>query len=169
MLADPAHSRIVLINPSRGFKAVRREALTLLPFAYDVFNVITHIIGEHDPRHVPEELAKVSSVLGGQALSLWNDLDLVSNVDVRISTILFGGAWLEEDVLIAALEGLKRGFDIRLLADLSIERRPEDRSLVFSRLALHGVPVTTVRQTLLEWSSSLGEEGPSQKVREMLS
>lgn len=169
MLADPTHSQIVLINPSRGFEAARREALTLLPFAYDVFNVITHIIGEHDPQHVSEELAQVSSVLEGQALSLWNDQRFVPNVDARISTVLLGGAWLEEDVLIAALEGLKLGFDIRLLADLSIERRPEDRALVFSRLALHGVPVTTVRQTLLEWASCLGEEGPTQKVREVLS
>jgi hypothetical protein len=60
--------------------------------------------------------------------------------------IFRGGAFLEEIVFIAALEGVRLGYDVRLLADLSMARREAERAPVFDRLALHGVLTTTVPQ-----------------------
>jgi nicotinamidase-related amidase len=75
----------------------------------------------------------------------------------NVGVIFLGGAWLEEEVFIAALEGVRFGYDVRVLADLSAARVETDRSLVLDRLALHGVLATTVRQTLLEWAVCLDD------------
>ena len=58
MLADPRHSRLVLINLARGdggdvsseFGARRRESLALLPAAFEIFGVGVHVVGE---THLP--------------------------------------------------------------------------------------------------------------------
>jgi hypothetical protein len=46
--------------------------------------------------------------------------------------IFLGGAFLEEDVFIAALEGVRFGYDVRLLTDLSMARREAERAPVFA-------------------------------------
>jgi hypothetical protein len=79
-----------------------------------------------------------------------------------------GGAWLEEDLFIAALEAVRRGYDVRLLADLSAARVDTDRTLVLDRLALHGVLATTVRQLLLEWAAFVNDPLLKRNVRELL-
>ena len=73
------------------------------------------------------------------------------------------------EVFIAALEAVRLGYDVRLLADLSVARRDTDRSLVLDRLALHGVLMTTVRQALLEWAVCLDDPDCKQKVIGLLS
>ncbi|MHC2535230.1 isochorismatase family protein [Bradyrhizobium diazoefficiens] len=82
--------------------------------------------------------------------------------------LYLAGAWLEEDVLITALEGAARGYDIRLLSDLSAARREAERKPMFDRLVLHGMLVTTVRQTLLEWAVCLGDSGLVEQIRQLL-
>jgi nicotinamidase-related amidase len=178
MLADPRHSRLVLINPTRGepgsvsseFAARWRESLSLLPQAFEIFGVGLHAIGDCDLAQLPEALALSITRMDGNGLSLWrNDRFTASLVASNIGVIFLGGAFLEEEVFIAALEGARLGYDVRLLADLSMARREADRLLVVDRLALHGVLTSTVRQALLEWAVRLDDASLTQRVLKLLS
>jgi hypothetical protein len=178
MLANPRQSRLVLINPARGeataasAQLVERwhEGLSLLPWAFEILGVGLHAIGEYDSAQLPEPLARSITPLDGDGLSLWrNEGFTTSLVASNVAVIFLGGAFLEEEVFIAALEGVRLGYDVRLLADLSLARRETDRSLVFDRLALHGVLTTTVRQALLEWAVCLDDPILKQRVVELLS
>jgi hypothetical protein len=178
MLADPRHSRLVLINLARGegggvpaeFGARRRESLALLPAALEIFGVGVNAVGEYEPAQLPAALAPSITPVDGDGLSLWrNERFTTSLAASNVGVILLGGAFLEEDVFIAALEGVKAGYDVRLLADLSMARREADRALVLNRLALHGVLTMTLRQALLEWAVCLDDTLLKQKVRKLLS
>jgi hypothetical protein len=178
MLADPRHSWLVLINLARGegggvsseFGARRRESLALLLAAVEIFGVGLHAVGEYDVAQLPDPLAPLITLLDGDGLSLWrNERFATSLVASNVNVIFLGGAFLDEDVFIAALEGVKAGYDVRLLADLSLARRETDRSLVLDRLALHGVLTMTVRQALLEWAVCLDDSLLKEKVRNLLS
>jgi hypothetical protein len=178
MLADPRHSRLVLINPARvgshaasgEFIARWRESLALLPAASEILGVGVHAIGEYDSTLLPEPLAHLIAPLEGDGLSLWrNERFTASLATSNVGVIFLGGAFLEEEVFIAALEAVRLGYDVRLLADLSVARSQADRSLVLDRLALHGVLATTVRQALLEWAVCLDDPVLKQRVLELLS
>jgi hypothetical protein len=175
MLADPRHSRLVLINPTRGesgsvsseFVARWRESLSLLHWAFEILGVGVHAIGDCDLAQLPE---RSITLLDGDGLSLWrNERFTTSLTASNIGVIFLGGAFLEEEVFIAALEGVRLGYDVRLLADLAMARREADRSLVLDRLALHGVLTTTVRQALLEWAVRLDDASLTQRVLKLLS
>lgn len=178
MLADPRHSRIVLINLARGEQAGprpdsaarRRASLSLLPACHEIFGVPQTAIGEYDPTQISQELACSIVSLDIDALSLWQDEQLTSAFATSDAGIVFlGGAWLEEEVFIASLEGVRLGYDVRLLVDISIARVEADRPLVLDRLAQHGVLATTVRQTLLEWAVCLNDSVLKQRVQQLLS
>jgi hypothetical protein len=178
MLADPRHSRLVLINHARKERdavslrlvARRKESLCLLPAASEVLGVGLHAIGDYDLALLPEALALSMPSLDGDSLSLWrNERFAASLAASNVGVVFLGGGFLEEEVFIAALEGVRLGYDVRLLADLSVARCEADRSLVLDRLALHGVLTTTVRQALLEWAVCLDDPVSKQKVVELLS
>jgi hypothetical protein len=178
MLADPRHSRLVLINPTRGepaslsteFGARWRESFSLLPQASEILSVGVHAIGDCDLAQLPEALALSMTRLDGDGLSLWgNERFTASLAASNIGVIFLGGAFLEEEVFIAALEGVRLGYDVRLIADLSMARHEGDRTLVLDRLALHGVLTTTVRQALLEWAVCLDDPSLKQRVLKLLS
>jgi hypothetical protein len=129
MLADPRHCRIVLINLTRGeqanvpaeFAARRRANLTLVPFCQEMFGVAQTAVGEFDPSQLAEEVAHSIAPLDIDDLSLWRDQRFTDSLAASdVGVIFMGGAWLEEEVFIAALEGVRRGYDVRLLADLSV-------------------------------------------------
>jgi hypothetical protein len=178
MLADPRHSRLVLINPARvgshaasaEFIARWRESLVLLPAVFEILGVGVHAIGDYDAAQLPAELAHSITLLEGDGLSLWrNERFTASIATSNVDVVFLGGAFLEEEVFIAALEAARLGYDVRLLADLSVARNETDRSLVLDRLALHGVLTTTVRQALLEWAVCLDDPGSKQRVIKLLS
>jgi len=178
MLADPRHSRVVLINVTRGdqanvpveFAARRRENLTLLPFAREMFGIAPIAVGEYEPGQLADEVVRSIAPLNIDGLSLWRDQRFTDHLAAAaVSVIFLGGAWLEEEIFIAALEGVRLGYDVRLFTDLSIARLEAERSLVLDRLALHGVLTTTVRQALLEWAVSLDDAILKQRVRQLLS
>lgn len=178
MLADPRRSRVVLINLTRGeqantpveFAARRRASLDLLPTCQEIFGVPQLAVGEYEPNQVPDGAAHSIVPIDVDSLSLWSDQEFAASlVASSFGVIFLGGAWLEEEVFIAALEGARLGYDVRVLADLSVARVESDRSLVLDRLALHGVLATTVRQTFLEWAVCLDDLLLKQKVRQLLS
>ncbi len=174
MLAHPHHSRLVLINPCRpselraGVSGWRGAAATAA--LSERFGVATSIAGEHNPDALPVELRKSATIFETDGLTLWNDPFFQQHLpSANVGVLVLGGAWLEEDVFIAALEGIREGYDIRVLADLTVARFEPDRHLIFDRLGLHGVPATTVRQMLLEWAVCQNAPGMKQRIRQLLS
>ena len=152
------------------FAARRRASLSLLPVCHDVFDVTQLAIGEYEPDQSPDGVAHSIVPIDVDGLSLWRDQEFTASLaESNVGVIFLGGAWLEEDVFIAALEGVRLGYDVRLLADLAVARVETDRSLVLDRLALHGVLATTVRQTLLEWAVCLDDPILKQRVLQVLS
>ena len=82
--------------------------------------------------------------------------------------LYLGGAWLEEEVLIAALSAAGIGYDTRVFTDVSVLRSLLDRTPALDRLALHGILTTTVRQTVMEWSLAAPNEDLARRLRAML-
>ncbi|WP_050421221.1 hypothetical protein [Bradyrhizobium tropiciagri] len=176
MLADPRRSRLILINPGRtrpGTVSVdrvvdRQESLALLPAVFQVFSITLNLVGEHEPSWAGQ-IPGVVTIPDADPLELWHDARFIASLTTSNTSLLFlGGAWLEEDVLIAALGGATLGYDVRILADLSMARLEADRQLVLDRLALHGILTTTLRQTLLEWAVCLGCPIARQHVQQLL-
>ena len=177
MLADPRHSCLVFLNLTRGGRAddqpidLRRAgSLALLPACRDVFGVPEIAIGEYDQSILTDQIAASIEHLDIDFLSLWRDPRLAAQLaEAGVGVVFLGGAFLEEEVLIAALEGARRGYDIRLLSDLSVDRHEADRPLVLARLAHYGILATTIRQALLEWAVALGDDAVSRRILELLS
>ncbi len=179
MLADPRHSRIVLINPARSesaktsveFAARRRASISLVSDAFRIFGVSTLAVGDHDLTLGTETMADAVTRLDIDGLSLWRRnravLESLSASDVGV--VFLGGVWLEEEIFIAALEGARLGYDVRLLVDVSVARLEGDSALVLNRMALHGVLSTTVRQALLEWAACLDDAVLTATVQGLLS
>ncbi|MGY3697626.1 hypothetical protein ACVIGA_007706 [Bradyrhizobium sp. USDA 3240] len=176
MLADPRHSRVLLIHPARcvayevaQYSEEWLSSMSLLSAAHDIFGIRTCVVGANDATGLAES-DTFFSVADVDPWRLWRDgSDALSFATGEAGIVFLGGAWLEEDVLIAALEAGAQGYDVRVLADLSVPRREADRPLAFNRLALHGIPTMTVRQALLEWALSCGGPAAMGRVGQLLS
>jgi hypothetical protein len=179
MLADPRRSRVILINPARVATGSAvpdpvakrwQESLGLIPAIREIFGVMTHVAGDRHSPFLTDRIADAMTSLADDPIMLWHQDWWAAEAEASaIELVFLGGAWLEEDVLIAALLGAGQGYDVRLLADLTVARRAEDRQLVIDRLALHGIETTTLRQTMLEWASSLDDLAAIRSVRQLLS
>jgi hypothetical protein len=178
MLADPRYSRVVLINRTCGETpalsaslAACRARLSLLRAGLEMFAVPSTVVGECErfENGWTEQLVRSMTQLDVDVLSIWQDqrfVDALVSSETRI--IFLGGGWLEEEIFIAALQGAEHGYDVRLLSDIVAARVEADRSLVFDRLALHGILATTVRQTLLEWAVCLNDPLLKKRVQQLL-
>jgi hypothetical protein len=174
MLADPRHSRVVLINRTCGETSALSGSLaechagrSLLRAGLELFAVPLAVVGERLGNGCTEQLV---THLDADVLSIWQDRRFADTLASSETRILFlGGGWLEEEVLIAALQGAQRGYDVRLLSDTVVARVEADRPLVFDRLALHGILATTVRQMVLEWAVCLDDPILKKKVQQLLS
>jgi hypothetical protein len=162
MLANPAHSVTVLVNPGRQpsewprrLTMHRREQFLLLAAGLKELQVKPFVIGKIDPQ-LTEFNAAVQIACDG--LPTWSDKALVSTIIAPQTGVLcFGGCWLEEDVLLLAIEAVTLGYDVRIFADISLARHQANRQVAFGRAAQHGILVVTVRQMLLEWASACGD------------
>jgi hypothetical protein len=176
MLADPRHSSIILLNMTRGDRRSGDEAalgqtasLALLTVAREIFGIRLFAVGDYERAALPRQVVASFEHLAGDTLSLWRYPSLEALAGSGLGIIFLGGTFLEEELLITALEGARQGYDIRLLSDLSLARQDADRSLVLNRLAHYGIFAVTVRQTLLEWAVALGDEAVSRRIQELLS
>ena len=178
MLARPRLSCVVLLNLTRkrwveatGASAGKRGAsLSLLPICRDVFDVTPLVAGEYAPNLLPAQVSKAIEQINEDALPLWQVPDFIQRLAGREAGVIFlGGAFLEEEVLVVALEGARHGYEIRLLADLAYARTERDRPLVLGRLAHHGIVATTIRQVLFEWAVSCGDRATALRVQQLLS
>lgn len=178
MLADPHHSCIILLNVTRraatsaidAFAGRCRANLSLLSACRAFFAIPQFAIGEYEQTLVPDEISSSLEHVDIDALSIWRDSRLAERLaHSDVGAIFLGGAFLEEEVLISALQGARLGYDVRLLSDLSIARHESDRALVLARLAHHGILATTLRQALLEWAASKDDRIVSRKIQDLLS
>ncbi|MCP3407608.1 hypothetical protein [Bradyrhizobium sp. CCGB01] len=178
MLADPRQSRVVLLNLARGsvaggagaFAAQRDEGLALLPICRDILGVRSIAFGAHWPGLCAAEVAAAIESFESDALSPWHDPAFSAQLaEADAGIVFFGGGYLEEEVLVAALEGARRGYEVRLLADLAFARREADRQLVVNRLAHHGIVTTTIRQALFEWAAALDDRELMLRIQRLLS
>lgn len=174
MLADPRQSVVAILNPDWASAGAREEDafrvnLLLLEAGCRLLGVTPLVVGDCKPQTSTTGTPQVLQMVPLDGFPLWKDERFVERMtrdDLRY--LYLAGAWLEEDVLIAALEGAARGYDIRLLSDLSAARREAERKPMFDRLVAHGMLVTTVRQTLLEWAICLGDSGLIEEIRKFL-
>lgn len=175
MLADPRHSRVVLLNVTHGaaeeaFLRDRLGNMALLPVCRDIFAISQLAVGEYDQTSLPSHIAGALEHIDVDPLCLWQASSFAERLSgTDVAAIFFGGVFLEEEVSIAALEGARRGYDIRLLSDLTTARLESDRTLALNRLAHHGVLAMTIRQALLEWAVSMNDPAVVRMVREFLS
>lgn len=117
-----------------------------------------------------DKRANTAVAIGVDGLSIWKNDCFMSTLGAAGTSILFfGGRWLEEDILISAIQAAILGYDVRVLVDLSKAKCETERKPALDRLAQYGVLQSTVRQVLLEWAVALDDPGVSDRVRALLS
>lgn len=174
MLADPRQSVVLILNPDRASTGAleqdaHSENFPLLEAGCRLLGVTPLALGDCKPQTSNTRTPQVFQMIPLDGRLPWKDERFIQRMaqdDYRF--LYLAGAWLEEDVFMTALEGAARGYDIRLLSDLSAARREAERRPMFDRLVLHGMLVTTVRQTLLEWALRLGDSGLIEEIRQLL-
>jgi len=177
MFSVPDHSLVLLINPDIAFRAeLPDEVRTRLVNSCDLLRQILRAAA------VPARLLGATEEIGASFVSIakcevipndpvniWRDQDMIARLGHPETQVLYlGGAWLEEEVLIAALSAARIGYDTRVFTDLSVLRSLLDRTPALDRLAQHGILTTTVRQTVMEWSLSAANKDLARRLRTML-
>jgi hypothetical protein len=177
MFATLDRSTIILINPqtvtgitlSDRFKRRIENAHSLLPDAVRVTGVSMRLLGAVDDTTNFFASLPNCQVLSGDAVNFWRDEDVTERLgSPETQAVHVGGAWLEEDILVAALSAVRIGYDTRVLLDVSIARSLFDRASALERLTPHGVLMTTVRQTVIEWSLNALDHNVGRQLREIL-
>jgi hypothetical protein len=177
MFATLDQSTVLLINPqtvagmtlSDQFKRRIEKAHVLLRDAARVTGVSTRLLGAVDDTTNIFASLPNCEVLSGDAVNFWRDENVTDRLgSPETQALHVGGAWLEEDILVAALSAVRIGYDTRVLLDVSIARSLFDRASALERLTPHGVLMTTVRQTVIEWSLSSPDIDIARQLRELL-
>jgi hypothetical protein len=177
MFATLDRSTIMLINPQRAagmnlsdrFKKRIEKNHALLRDAVRVSGVSMRLLGDVDNATNPFASLPNCQVLSGDAVNFWRDEEVTDRLGPpEIQVVYVGGAWLEEHILVAALSAVRIGYDTRVLLDVSVARSLFDRTSALERLTQHGVLMTTVRQTVIEWSLSALDHNIGQQLREIL-
>jgi hypothetical protein len=101
MLANPHHSRLVLINPGRKepigtpteFLARRHESLSLLRSGLGMFGLTADVAGEYQVEHIPAGLVQFLNAIDLDALSFWQELPFTQSVVAQdVAVVFLGGA-----------------------------------------------------------------------------
>jgi hypothetical protein len=171
MLANPGGSRVVFINIARepqddpDATTFRFATLSLLMRGLALLGVPALAAGETE---AVEACASVVR-LDADPLMIWHNDGFTSHLaDPAVAIVYLAGAWLEEELVLAALEGVELGYDVRLFADLSLPRFAVERDIALRRLEQHGIILTSVRQTLLEWALAIDDETLRAAIRSLL-
>jgi hypothetical protein len=174
MLANPGGSRVLLINVTRGplddpdATAFRSDTLCLLMRGLALLGVPSFAAGDYDNRLEIDDVPGVVR-LDADPLRIWRHDGFSAHLaDPAVGVVYLAGGWLEEDLVLAAIEGVELGYDVRLLADLSIPRLASQRDIALRRFEQHGVILTSVRQSLLEWALAIDDQSLRSKIRSLL-
>lgn len=108
-------------------------------------------------------------IIVDDAVDFWrNDVAHRQLGDFDTRVLYIGGAWLDQDVLTAALAAVHIGYDTRVLVDVSVATTRFERGWALERLEQHDVLMTTMRQTMAEWSLATPDEATSRQLRSTL-
>ena len=177
MFSVPDHSLVLLINSDIAASVeLPEEVRTRLEKSCDLLRQALRAAA------VPARLLGAAQDIGGlfasiancevipnDPVNIWRDEDIIERLGPPETQVLYiGGAWLEEEVLIAALSAARIGYDTRVLTDLSVLRSRLDRIPALDRLAQHNILATTVRQTVMEWSRAVPDYELARRLRAML-
>jgi hypothetical protein len=159
MLADIAQSAVILINfreelPTTASDAqIRRidESADLMRRIGRNVNVPLFSLSTGQRRQRP--LRRLGQEICCDLFTIFSDKKMRQAVmPLGYRHLFFGGLWLDENVLMAALAAQSEGFDSRVFADLSMARDEFYGSSTIFRLNQHGILLTTARQAALEWA-----------------
>ena len=176
MLAISEMSVILLINPEAlrlatlpdQFRNRIEASRALLHHAAQISGVSVRLLGAAGDPVAPFSSLPNCQSLVGDTVNFWRDKDVSDRLGPPDTYVLYcSGAWLDEDVLVAALSAVQIGYDTRVLVDVSIARTQFDRAWALERLEQHGVLMTTVRQTMVEWSLAAPENGIGRLLRDI--
>jgi hypothetical protein len=177
MFSVPDHSLVLLINPDIASAAELPEAIrTRLETSCDLLRqalraaaVPARLLGVAEDTGASFASIATCEVIPKDPVNVWRDEDMIDRLGPPETQVLYlGGAWLEEEVLIAALSAARIGYATRVFSDLSVLRSLLDRTPALDRLTQHGILTTTVRQTLMEWSRGVADHELARRLRAML-
>ena len=104
--------------------------------------------------------------LGADAVRFWREEEASHGFgDVLGHVIYIAGAWLDQDVFATALSVNRIGYDTRVLVDVSVARSRFDRQWALERLEQESIRMTTIRQTITEWSLAAPDERIFRQLR----
>jgi hypothetical protein len=177
MFSVPDQSLVLLINPDIACRTgLPDEIRTRLENSFDLLRqtlraaaVPARLLGAAEKISASFAAIANCEVIPNDPVNLWRNQDVIDRLGPPETQVLYlGGAWLEEEVLIAALSAARIGYDTRVFTDVSVLRSLLDRTPALDRLAHHGVLTTTVRQTVMEWSLTATNEDLARRLRVML-
>jgi hypothetical protein len=177
MLAISERSVLILINPSSNrlaslplqFRARIEMNRVLLRHFVQVSGVPMRLLGDVGDAGARFLSLPNCQILGDDAVGFWRDDNPIRRLGPFDSQVIYiGGAWLDQDVLAAALAAVHIGYDTRMLVDVSVARTRFERAWALERLEQHDVIMTTMRQTMTEWSLAAPDEATSRQLRDPL-
>ena len=131
MFSVPDHSLVLLINPDIACRAelpdeVRtrlENSCGLLRQTLRAAAVPARLLGAAE--EIGASFAAIANceVIPNDPVNVWRNQDMIDRLGPPQTQVLYlGGAWLEEEVLIAALSAAHIGYDTRVFTDLSVLR-----------------------------------------------
>jgi hypothetical protein len=177
MLAISERSVLLLINPDSGrlaglpteFRSRIEMNRVLLRHFAQVSQVSVRLLGDVGDAAAGFRSLPKCQILVDDAVGFWrNDVAnrQLGHFDTQV--LYIGGAWLDQDVLTAALAAVHIGYDTRVLVDVSVATTRFERGWALERLEQHHVLMTTMRQTMAEWSLATPDEATSRQLRSTL-
>jgi hypothetical protein len=177
MRAVAERSVVLLVNPDSDrlarlpaqFRTRIELSRALLRHFVQVSNASLRLLGDVGDAAASFRSLPNCQIITGDALTFWRDNDVGRRLGPYDTQVIYiGGAWLDQDVLGAALSVAEIGYDTRILVDVSVARTQFDRAWALERLQQHDILMTTMRQTMTEWSLAAPDETISQQLRDIL-
>jgi hypothetical protein len=128
MFSVPDHSLVLLINPDIAAAAELPEDIStrletsceLLRQALRAAAVPARLLGAAEDIGASFASIVNCEVIPNDPVNVWRDEDMIERLGLPETQVLYlGGAWLEEEVLIAALSAARIGYDTRVFTDLT--------------------------------------------------
>jgi hypothetical protein len=94
-----------------------------------VSGVSVRILGLVDDAAASFTTLPSREIISSDPVSFWRDTDVIHRLGSPETQVLYcGGAWLEEEVLVAALSAVQIGYDTRVLRDVCVARTLFERA-----------------------------------------
>jgi Isochorismatase family len=173
MLPTPKNSTVLLVNPSRSrltplpsrFRHRVDVNLILLRHLLQISGVAIRILGDVTEPMINVERMPSCKNLGADTLRFWREKKPNHELGEVGRFVYIAGAWLDQEVFATALSTNRIGYETRVLVDVSVARSRFDRQWALERLEQESVRMTTIRQTVTEWSLAASDEATFRQLR----